>query len=72
MDTWKRQIAPDILAGFPTPTVQLAMRVVSLGKALFANFSLGPRKASLPVVVAQPNERFANRTQKRVLCVGVV
>ena len=70
MDTWKRQIAPDILAGFPTPIVQLAMRVVSLGKALFANFSLGP--SSLPVVVAQSNERFANRIQKRVLCVGVV
>ena len=28
--------------------------------------------SSLPVMVAQPDERLSSRTQKRVLCIGVV
>ena len=36
--------------------------VVFLGKTLFVYFPLGP--SSLPVVVAQPDESVANRTQK--------
>ena len=39
-----------------------AIVLVSLGKTPDAYFSLGP--SSLPAVVAQPEERLANRTQK--------
>ena len=37
--------------------------VVSLGKTLLTYFPLGP--SSLPVAVAQPEERLANRTKER-------
>ena len=40
-----------------------------LGETLYAYFPMG--SSSLPVVVAQPDERLAKKPQK-VLCVGVV
>ena len=41
-----------------------------MGKTIYAYFPLGP--SSPPSEVAKSNERLANRTRKRVLCVGVV
>ena len=43
---------------------------MSLGKTLYAYFPLG--SSSLSVVVVLPHKRLTNRTQKKMLCVGVV
>ena len=53
----------------PGSIIELAMRSCVFGNNFHVYFPLGP--SSLSVVVAQPEERFANRTQK-VLCVGVI
>ena len=52
---------------------ELAIRRCVLGKDSSRLFPIGVKHSrSLPVVVAQPHKRLADRTQKRVLYVGAV
>ena len=47
----------------PGSILELAMRRCVIGKNIYAYFPLG--SSSLPVVVTQPDERLANRIQKK-------